>query len=67
MIPYRTAKIMEGAKSTGRGVPPTGVGNLELIGWKGWVVKFYCMSEHIYDMQKPATPVISLYVYPVWY
>lgn len=30
-IPYRTANRTEGAKSTGRGVPPTGVGNLELI------------------------------------
>jgi hypothetical protein len=30
-IPYRTAKKMEGAKSTERGVPPIGVGNLELI------------------------------------
>jgi hypothetical protein len=30
-IPYRTAKRTEGAKSMGRGVPPTGVGKFELI------------------------------------
>ena len=25
--PYRTAKTTDGAKSSGKGVPPTGVGN----------------------------------------
>lgn len=34
-IPYRTAKNTEGAKSTERGMPPIGVGNLELIGTDG--------------------------------
>lgn len=49
-IPYRTAKKMEGAKSTGRGVPPIGVGNLELIVGgtdRSWGVELY-RSEHLY-------------------
>ena len=45
---------MEGAKSTGRAVPPTGVGNLELmVGWMG-IGKSDPVSVHIYETNHAA-------------